>query len=248
MGKYDSKFAVITGGSTGIGLATAKALVAEVATVLLTARSADALAAATKELGRKAVGLASDTSKQADIDALAAKVKSLGGKVDFLFVNAGVANFAPLAQVTPEFYQEQQDINTKGAFFTVQKLAQFLAQGGSVVFNTSVVDVKGMATTSVYAASKAALRSLTRTLATELLPQGVRVNAVSPGPITTPIFDKLGWPKEARAGFEAQMKEGNPMKRFGHADEVAKAALFLAFDATYTTGAELPVDGGLTQL
>jgi NAD(P)-dependent dehydrogenase (short-subunit alcohol dehydrogenase family) len=247
MGKYAGKTAVVTGGSSGIGLAAAKILVAEGATVILTARSAGAVEAATKELGPRAHGLVSDTAKLADIDALASKVASIG-KIDFLFVNAGIAKFVPFESVTEAFYDETMGINTKGAYFTIQRLAPHLASGGSVVVNTSVVDEKGMPTTSVYAASKAALRSLARTLAAELLPKGIRVNAVSPGPITTPIYGKLGLPKEAQDGFVAQMTEGNPMKRFGTSEEVARAALFLGFDATYTTGAELPVDGGLTQL
>lgn len=247
MGKYEGKVAVVTGGSTGIGLAAARILVSEGATVVITARNAAALDAATKELGPKAHGMVSDASKLKDIDALAAKVATLG-KLDFLFVNAGIAKFLPLENVAEDFYDETMAINTKGAYFTVQKLAPHLRSGGSVVVNTSVVDEKGMPSTSVYAASKAALRSFARTLAAELVGRGIRVNAVSPGPITTPIYGKLGFPPEAQAGFEAQMRDGNPMKRFGTGEEVAKAALFLAFDATYTTGAELPVDGGLTQL
>jgi NAD(P)-dependent dehydrogenase (short-subunit alcohol dehydrogenase family) len=249
MSNYQGKTAIVTGGSTGIGFATAKLLVQQGASVLFTARSADAVAAATKELGPKAFGLVSDASKLADIDALVAKARSLfSGGVDFLFVNAGIAKFLPLEAVDEAFFDETISINTKGAFFTIQKLAPTLNKGAGVVLNTSVVDEKGMAGTSVYAASKAALRSLARSLSAELLPKGIRVNAVSPGPISTPIYDKLGLPAEARAGFETQMREGNPMKRFGQAEEVARAALFLGFDATYTTGAELPVDGGLTQL
>jgi NAD(P)-dependent dehydrogenase (short-subunit alcohol dehydrogenase family) len=247
MGKYNGKTAVITGGSSGIGFATAKLLIQEGARVLITARSADAIAVAVKELGPNASGLAADVARLTDLDALAAKVQALG-KIDFLFVNAGIAKFVPFAQVTPELYDETQAINTRGAFFTAQKLAPHIRAGGAIVFNTSIVDVKGMPTTTFYAASKAALRSLTRTIATELLPAGIRVNAVSPGPITTPIYDKLGLPKDAVAGFQAQMTESNPMKRFGQPEEVARAALYLAFEATYTTGTEIPVDGGLTQL
>ena len=248
MGRYEGKTAVVTGGSTGIGFAAAKLLVQGGAKVVFTARTKDAVQAAATELGAGATGLVSDTSKLADIEVLAAKVKATLGEVDFLFVNAGIAKFLPLAAVDEAFYDETFAINTKGAFFTVQKLVPHMRQGGAVVVNTSVVDEKGMPTTSVYAASKAALRSLARTLSAELLPRGIRVNAVSPGPITTPIYAKLGMPAAALEGFQAQMRDGNPMKRFGAPEEVARAALFLGFDASYTTGAELPVDGGMTQL
>jgi NAD(P)-dependent dehydrogenase (short-subunit alcohol dehydrogenase family) len=248
-GKYEGKTAVITGASTGIGLAAAQQFVREGGTAIITARSQAALDAAVKELGPKAIALQSDAAKLEDIDALASLAKSkFPNGVDFLFVNAGIAKFLPLEAVTPEFWDEQHDINVRGAYFTVQRFAPLLRSGAGVVLNTSVVDEKGMPGTSAYAASKAALRSLARTLASELVGKGIRVNAVSPGPISTPIYDKLGLPADARAGFEAQMREGNPMKRFGQSEEVARAALFLAFDASYTTGAELPVDGGLTQL
>jgi len=248
MDKYAGKRGVITGGSTGIGFATAKLLIDGGAKVVFTARSADAVAKAAAELGPNAIGIVSDTSRLADLDALASKVRSSLGGIDFLFVNAGIAKFLPFTDVTEAFYDDLFAVNTKGAFFAVQKLSSLLQKGGAVVLNTSVVDEKGMPTTSVYAATKAALRSLTRTLAAELLPQGVRVNAVSPGPIETPIYGKLGMPQEAVDAFATQMRDGNPSKRFGAAQEVARAALFLAFEATYSVGIELPVDGGLTQL
>lgn len=248
MGRYEGKTALVTGGTTGIGFATARLLVAEGAKVVVTGRTAATVEAAAKELGSQARAVVSDSAKASDLAHLADVAKEHLGAIDFLFVNAGIAKFIPFEQVSEGFFDETFDINTKGAFFTVQKLAPHLRSGSAVVLNTSVGDEKGLPSTSVYAASKAALRSLGRTLASELLPRGVRVNAVSPGPITTPVWDKLGFPKEAQAGFEAQMREGNPMKRFGLPEEVARAAIFLAFDATYTTGAELPIDGGLTQL
>jgi NAD(P)-dependent dehydrogenase (short-subunit alcohol dehydrogenase family) len=248
MSRYAGKRAIITGGASGIGLATAKLLVAGGAKVIVTGRSAGALEAARKELGRAADVIASDTSKAADLDALAERAKRTLGAVDLVFINAGIGKFIPLEQVDEAFFDELVATNTKGAFFAVQRLAPLVPQGGSFVLNTSVAGEKGMPTSSVYAATKAALRSLARTLAAELLPRGIRVNAVSPGPILTPIFDKMGLPPEARAGFEAQMREQVPMKRLGQPEEVARAALYLAFDATFTTGAELPVDGGLTQL
>ncbi len=248
MGKYEGKTAVVTGGSTGIGLATVKQLVRDGAKVVFSARSADAVAAAQRELGPRARGVVSDASKLDDIDGLVRAAKEFLGEVDFLFVNAGIAKFVPLEHVTEGFFDETLGINTKGAFFTVQRFVPLLRSGGSVVLNTSVVDEKGMPSTSVYASSKSALRSLARTLSAELLPRGVRVNAVSPGPIETPIFGKMELPADVKDGLRSQLEQGNPMKRFGHADEVATAALFLAFDATYTTGAELPVDGGVSQL
>lgn len=247
-GVYEGKTALITGGSTGIGFATAKLLVSGGARVMITGRSAAALEVAQKELGPQALAIVSDTADGASIAALGARVREGLGGLDLLFINAGIAKFLPYEAVTPAFFDEMVGINTRGAFFTVQALAPLIRRGGAIVLNTSVVDEKGIAMSTVYSASKAALRSLARTLATELLPAGIRVNAVSPGPIDTPIYAKLGLPAEARAGFETQMREGNPMKRFGHADEVARAACFLGFEATYTTGAELPVDGGLTQL
>lgn len=174
-------------------------------------------------------------------------MKEAFGEVDLLFVNAGIAKFAPLEAVTEAHYDEIQAVNAKGAFFVVQRIAPLLRSGSSVVLNTSVVDEKGFPMTSV-SASKAALRSFARTLAAELLPRGIRVNAVSPGPIATAILGKSNLSPEQQAGFEVQLREQNPMKRFGQADEVARAVAFLAFDATFTTGAEIPVDGGATQL
>lgn len=247
MRQLDGKVAVVTGGSSGIGFETAKQLVAAGAKVVVTGRNAEQLARAVAELGPRALAMVSDAANLSDIDALTEKVKGLGG-VDFVFFNAGIAKFVPFEATTEEVYDELLNVNTKGAFFTAQKLAPHVRAGGSIVFNTSVVNTMGIPSTSAYSATKAALRSLTRTLAAELLPKQVRVNAVSPGPISTPIIGKLGLPAEVAEGMAAQMREDNPMKRFGAPEEVAKAALFLAFDATYTTGAELPVDGGSSQL
>jgi len=248
MRDYQGKTALITGGTSGIGLATAKMLVAGGARVAVTGRDPRVIEAARHALGEGALVLASDTSKLADVDALAATVKSRFGGLDLLFVNAGIGRFSPLEAVTEAHWDETFAVNTKGAFFTVQRVAPLLRSGGAVVLTTSIADETGMPSASVYAASKAALRSLARTLAAELLPRGVRVNAISPGPIDTPILGKTGLPQEAITAFLTQVTEANPMKRVGTPDEVARAVLFLAFEATYTTGAELLVDGGVTQL
>lgn len=249
MNRFTNKVALITGGTTGIGLATAQALIAEGAKVVVTGRNADSLAAAQKLLGPSALVVKSDTAHLADLDALTAKVKAAHGALDVLFVNAGVAKFAPLEASTPELFDEIFGINVRGAYFAIQKLTPLIRDGGSIVLNTSVVDEKGFPGASVYSASKAALRSFARTLAAELVPRRIRVNAVSPGPVATPIYDKLGLDPEGRAAFEQQMTSLNPMKRFGTSDEVARAVLFFASsDSTYTTGAELAVDGGFSNL
>ncbi len=248
MGLYDGKTVVITGGTSGIGLATAKLLIGEGARVLVTGRTAKTLDEARVELGDRAVVLHSDAASLADIDTLAAKVKDEFGSLDVLFVNAGLARFVPFDQTTEAVYDEMLDLNAKGPYFTVQKLAPLMPQGGAVVLTTSSADEKGIPMISAYGAAKAALRSLARTLAAELLPRGIRVNAVSPGPIATPIVTKIGLPPEMVDQMAAQMSESVPMKRVGQAEEVAKAVAFLAFDATFTTGAEFPVDGGMTQL
>lgn len=248
MGFYEGKTAVVTGGTSGIGLATARLLVSEGARVVVTGRNPKGIAAARAELGERAIVVESDSASLSDIDKLVATVKKELGGVDLLFVNAGIAKFVPLADVTEAGFDETFGINIKGPYFLVQRLAGVIRDGGSVVLNTSVVDEKGFASTSVYAASKAALRSLARTLATELLPRGIRVNAVSPGPITTPIFGKMDLPPEQLDGMAEQFREMVPMKRFGRAEEVAKAVTFLGFDATFSTGVELPIDGGVSSL
>ncbi len=245
MKRFENKVAVITGGTTGIGLATAQLYLAEGAKVVVTGRNAKNLETAKRALGEKALVLESDTAKLSDIDALVTKVKSSFGNVDALFVNAGIAKFLPTEAVTPEFFDETFNINLRGAFFTVQKFTALMKPGSAVVLNTSVVNEMGMPASSVYAASKAGLRSLARTMGQELAAKGVRVNAVSPGPITTPIYDKLGMDAASLQGFQQQMSDNNPMKRFGTAEEVAKAVLFLSSsESSYTTGAELNVDGG----
>lgn len=215
--------------------------------MIITGRNPKALERAVAEIGAQALPVVADTSRLADIDRLVGKVKELGG-LDFLFVNAGIAHVSPLEAESEASYDEVLNVNTKGAYFTVQRLAPHIRDGGAVVLNTSVVNVKGFPAMSAYSASKAALRSLARTFATELLPRKIRVNAVSPGPIETAIFDKMGIPEESKADTARQFTEMVPMKRFGRAEEVARAALYLGFEATFTTGAELPVDGGLSQL
>ncbi|MDP1509388.1 SDR family oxidoreductase [Paenibacillus sp. CMAA1739] len=246
-GKYAGKKVVITGGSSGLGLATAKLLADEGARVLITGRTLATLDSAREQLGDNAVAVQSDAASLTDIDALADRVKVEFGTIDALFVNAGITRNVPFESMTEEVYDELLSINAKGPYFTVQKLVPMLNAGSGVVLTTSVVNVLGIPMISAYAASKAALRSMTRSLARELLPQKIRVNAVSPGPIDTGILEK-SMPKEAAEQTKAQMSQQIPMLRVGDPLEVAKAVAFLAFDATYTTGAEFPVDGGGSQI
>lgn len=247
MGKYEGKRVVITGGSSGFGLTTAQLLVDEGARVLITGRDQAALDAARDRLGRSAVAVRSDAASLLDIDALADRVKAEFGTVDALFANAGVNGFAPFEATSEELFDQLLTINAKGPYFTVQKLAPLLAEGSGVVLTTSVANVLGLPMLSAYAAGKAAVRSMTRSLARELLPRKIRVNAVSPGPIDSGILEK-SMPREAADQAKAQMAADNPMLRMGTPLEVATTVLFLAFDATYTTGAELAVDGGGSQL
>ena len=247
MSKYAGRRVVITGGTSGIGLATAKLLVSEGARVLLTGRTKDTLDAARKEFGGNAIVVQSDAASLGDIETLAKLIRSDFEPIEALFVNAGQTRFARFEETTEVAYDELFAVNAKGPYFTVQELAPLMREGGGVVFTTSVVNVLGYPMVSAYAATKAALRSMTRSLARELLPRGIRVNAVSPGPIETSILGRV-MPKDAIEKTYAQMADANPMKRAGNAEEVARAAVFLAFEATYTTGAELPVDGGGSQL
>ncbi|WP_016906123.1 SDR family oxidoreductase [Streptomyces xiaopingdaonensis] len=247
MGRYEGRNVVITGGSSGFGLATARLLVDEGARVLITGRHRDTLDAARSRLGDNATAVRSDASSLSDIRALADRVQAEFGTIDALFANAGVNGFAPFEETSEELFDELQTINAKGPYFTVQKLAPLLAEGSGVVLSTSVANVLGLPALSAYAASKAALRSMTRSFARELLPRKVRVNAVSPGPIDSGILEK-SMPLEAAEQTKKQMAADNPMVRMGTPAEVAKAVAFLAFDATYTTGTELAVDGGGSQL
>jgi NAD(P)-dependent dehydrogenase (short-subunit alcohol dehydrogenase family) len=248
MERYEAKRAVIIGGTSGIGLATAKMLLDGGARVLVTGRSQAGLDSAQEEIGKDAVVVSSDARSLTDIDALASRVKAEFDTFDLLFVNAGLGLFAPLEDTTETTFDEMFNLNAKGPFFAVKKLAPLMNQGGAVVLTTSTANVKGMPLIAAYGGAKAALRSFARVFAAELLPRGIRVNAVSPGPTDTPIIGKAFADKDQAAELTGQMREANPMKRFGTSEEVAKAVLFLGFDATYTTGTELPVDGGWSQL
>jgi NAD(P)-dependent dehydrogenase (short-subunit alcohol dehydrogenase family) len=249
MDRFKGKTALITGGTTGLGLATARLFIKEGARVIVTGRTPATIKAAQAELGDNAIVVHSDATSLPDMDALAKKVKETFGKLDVLFVNAGYGRFIPFEAVTEEVYDEMLNLNAKGPYFIVQKLVPLMAEGSSVVFTTSMANVKAVAPLSAYGAAKAALRSITRSLASELSPRGIRVNAVSPGPIeATDILQKVGMPKEASDQVYVQMAQAVPMKRLGRPEELAKAVAFLAIDATYTTGIELPVDGGWSQL
>lgn len=245
-GRYEGRNVVITGGSSGFGLATARLLVTRGARVLITGRSQDRLDSAREELGANAVAVRGDVASTTDIDTLAGRVKSEFGTVDALFAYTGINGFAPFEDTGEELFDELMTVNARGPYFTVQRLAPLLAEGSGVVLTTSVANVLGLPALSAYAAGKAALRSMTRSLASELLPRKIRVNAVSPGPIDSGVLEK-SMPAEIAEQTKAQMAADNPMSRMGTPQEIATAAVFLAFDATYTTGAELVVDGGGSQ-
>jgi NAD(P)-dependent dehydrogenase (short-subunit alcohol dehydrogenase family) len=249
MARFQGKVAVVTGGNSGIGLATARRLQEEGAKVAISGRSRQTLDDAVKTIGNGVLAVQADVSRLADVDKLYEEVSQKLGKIDVLFVNAGVAKFGPLAETSESTYDEQFDINIKGAYFTIQKALPFLNDGASIILNTSVADSKGTAGTSAYAATKAALRSLARTAAAELAGRGIRVNTVAPGPIVTPIFDRTGLPKQAVEEFAKQIVDQVPLKRFGQPEEVAGVVAFLASqDASYITGTEINVDGGLGQI
>src|SRR5712691_8116104 len=249
MGKLEGKIALVTGGNSGIGLATAKQFVNEGAHVFITARRNAQLAAAVKEIGRNVTGVQGDVSNLGDLDRLFAQIKREKGKLDIVFANAGVAKYAPFGKVTEEFYDSIFDINVKGLLFTVQNALPLLSDGASVILNASVVGSKGLPANSVYSATKAAVRSLARTWTTDLKERGIRVNAVSPGPIETPGLSKLLASAETGQERLKMLGEMVPLGRLGTPDEIAKAVVFLASDdASYVTGAELFVDGGFAQV
>lgn len=248
MAKLTGKIALISGGSSGIGLATAKLFQDEGAQVIITGRSQKTLDSARQVLGPDAEIVQSDTAKLSDIDELVHRIQTKFGALDIVFINAGIGQFAPIEQVTEEFYDRIFNVNVRGAYFLIQKALPLLRSGGSILLNASAVQSKGFASATVYGATKAALRYLGRGLAAELAPRGLRVNTISPGPITTPIYEKLGMDDAAIRQFEEYIAGQNPLKRFGHPDEVAKTALFLAVDGTFITGEEVNVDGGWSRV
>ena len=246
--KLEGKIAVITGGNSGIGLATAKRFVSEGAYVFITGRRQKELDAALSEIGKNVMGVQGDVSNLADIDRLYKTVNDEKGNIDILFANAGVVEFTPLGEITEEHFDKIFDINVKGLLFTVQKALSIFQDGGSIILNASAAAYKGTPTFSVYSASKAAIRSFARTWTIDLKHRKIRVNALSPGPIDTPGIDVLAQNEE----HDKQLKRlitTVPMGRRGNPDEVAKAVLFLASDeSSFVTGIDLCVDGGRAQI
>ena len=249
MRRLEGKVAVVTGGNSGIGLSTAKRLQEEGAKVAISGRSKQTLDEAVRKIGNGVVAVQADVSKPGELERLYTEVKEKLGKIDILFVNAGVAKFAPLADTSDGLFDELFDINIRGAYFTIQKALPLLNDGASIVLNTSVVDQKGNPGMSAYSATKAALRSVARTAAAELVGRGIRVNTVAPGPIETPIFSRTGLPKEQIDAVAKEITAQVPMKRLGKPEEIAATVAFLASqDASYITGVEINVDGGMGQI
>ena len=250
MERLKDKVAVITGGNSGMGLATAQRFVAEGAYVFITGRRQSELDAAVKQIGENNIsGIQGDVSNMADLDRLYAVVEEQKGRIDILFANAGVGEFAPLGAITEAHFDKIFSVNVKGLLFTVQKALSLFHDGGSIILNGSVGASKGVATTSVYSATKAAIRSFARTWTVDLKHRKIRVNAISPGPIDTPIFNSIAQTEEEINQIKANLVAAVPMGRMGAPDEIAKAVSFLASDdSSYITGIELCADGGMAQI
>jgi len=249
MGKLDGRIALITGGNSGIGLATAKRFVNEGAYVFITGRRDTELAAAVKQVGHDVTGVQGDVSNLGDLDRLFAQIRQEKGRLDIVFANAGIAKYAPFGTITEEFYHSIFDINVKGVLFTVQKALPLMPDGASIILNASIVGSKGLSSNSVYSATKAAIRSFARTWTTDLKDRRIRVNAVSPGTIDTPGLSDLLASSAAGEQRKKMISGSVPLGRFGTPDEIAKAVMFLASDdSSYVTGTELFVDGGFAQV
>ena len=249
MARLEGKVAVIVGGNSGIGLASAKAFVREGASVVIAGRDETTLNQAARELGAGVVAVRADVSRLSDLDNLFNTTQERFGRIDVLFANAGIAHFIPVEEVSETFFDSIFDVNTKGLFFTVQRALPLFTNGASVILTTSSVVERGMPGASVYAASKAAVRSLARSFSAEFAQRGVRVNVLCPGPVETPIFGRMGLPPEAFEAMGESIRGRVPMKRFGRPEELANAAVFLASDeSSFMLGAEVAVDGGSAQL
>jgi NAD(P)-dependent dehydrogenase (short-subunit alcohol dehydrogenase family) len=249
MNKLQGKVAVITGGNSGIGLATARRFADEGAHVFITGRRQNELDAAVRQIGKQATGVQGDVSNLADLDRLYATVKRDKGRIDIVFANAGGGSLAPLDAISEEQFDKTFSSNVKGLLFTVQKALPLLVDGGSIILNASIAASKGMPGFSVYSATKAAVRSFARSWTVDLKARKIRVNAISPGPIDTPGVDSLGLTAAQLEQFKTDIVSAVPMGRMGRADEIASAALFLASDdSSYVTGTELFVDGGMAQI
>lgn len=247
--RFEGKVAVVTGGNSGIGLATAKAFAAEGARVAITGRSEATLKAAQEQLGPDAVAIRADVSRLDDIDTAMDQIRRKFDRIDALFVNAGIGKFVPFVEVTEEFFDETVNTNLKGAFFTVQKAAPLLSDGAAVVLNGSINAHVGMPNSSVYGATKAAVVNLAKTLSADLLPRGVRVNVISPGPVETAIFGRMGLPEAELRQMKDWIAGQVPVKRFAHPDEIAAAVLYLSSpESRFIVGTELVIDGGMLQL
>jgi NAD(P)-dependent dehydrogenase (short-subunit alcohol dehydrogenase family) len=249
MGKLDGKIALITGGSDGIGLATAQEFVAEGAYVFITGRRKEALDSAVKKIGKNVKAIQADSSKLDDLDNVYKIIKQEKGKLDVLFANAGIGGTNPLESITEKFYDDIFNINVKGVLFTVQKALPILNDGASVILNASFVSIKGGPASSIYFASKAAVRSFARTWCVDLKDRKIRVNAVSPGPIDTPLMHNMGSTKEISKAIVEKITGMTVLGRLGQPIEIAKSVVFLASDdSSYITGIELFVDGGAGQI
>jgi NAD(P)-dependent dehydrogenase (short-subunit alcohol dehydrogenase family) len=249
MKKLENKVAIITGGGSGIGFATAKMFLEEGAKVVIFGRTADKLQTAKDALGHHILAVAGDIAKAEDRAQLIKETVSYFGKIDVLFLNAGIAKAAPIDQMTEEIFDEVMNVNLKGVYFMIQQALPQMNDGGSIVLNGSISNQIGQHSLSAYAASKAGLRSVARTLSTELLPRKIRVNMVSPGVTRTPILDMPGLSADLVQQMISTLSSQNPMQRIGEPEEIAKVALFLASDdASYILGAEISVDGGFTNL
>lgn len=249
MGKLEGKIALITGGNSGIGLATAKQFVNEGAYVFITGRRTPELATAVKEIGRNVTSIQGDVSNLSDLDRIVAQIKQEKGLLNIVFANAGIAALAPFGKITEELYDSIFDINVKGLLFTVQKALPLMPDGASIILNASVVSSKGFSENSVYSATKAAVRSFARTWTTDLKERRIRVNVVSPGVIDTPGLNNLMSSSETGQQRFKMLSNTIPLGRRGMPDEIAKAVVFLASDdSSYIAGIELFVDGGMAQV